>query len=50
VFFAASLALIATSALGVLGGTLISQFVSERTLRTIAGAGFIAIGVWTLWR
>lgn len=50
VFFAASLALVTTSALGVLGGTLISQYISERTLHTIAGAGFIAIGVWTLWR
>ena len=50
VFFGASAALIATSALGVLGGTLISQYVSERTLHTIAGVGFILIGAWTLWR
>ncbi len=50
VFIGASLALIATSALGVLGGAVISQFVSERTLHLIAGAGFIVIGVWTLIR
>lgn len=50
VFVGASAALIATSALGVLGGTLISQYVSERTLQIVAGIGFIVIGAWTLWR
>jgi len=50
VFLGASAALIATSALGVLGGTLVSQYVSERALHTIAGVGFIVIGAWTLWR
>ena len=50
VFVCASLALIATSAIGVLGGALISQYISERTLHTIAGVGFILIGVWTLVR
>jgi len=50
VFFGASLALIATSAIGVLGGAVISQYVSERTLHVIAGVGFILIGVWTLVR
>jgi len=48
VFLGASLALIATSALGVLAGSVISHYVSERTLHLIAGIGFIAIGVWTL--
>jgi putative Ca2+/H+ antiporter (TMEM165/GDT1 family) len=50
VFAGAALALIATSALGVLGGTLVSQYVSERTLHVVAGVGFIVIGIWTLWR
>ena len=50
VFIGASLALIATSAIGVLGGGLIDQYVNERTLRVIAGIGFIVIGVWTLAR
>ncbi len=50
VFAGASLALVATSALGVLGGALISQYVSERTLSLIAGIGFVAIGLWTLLR
>ena len=50
VFIGASLALVATSALGVLGGGLIAQYVSERVLHMIAGVGFIAIGIWTLVR
>lgn len=48
VFAGASLALVATSALGVLAGSVISEYVSERQLHLIAGAGFIAIGIWTL--
>ena len=50
VFVGASLALIATSAIGVLAGSAISQYVSEKTLQYLAGAGFIAIGIWTLAR
>jgi len=50
VFVAASLALIATSAIGVLAGAAVSQYVSPRQLAWVAGAGFIAIGVWTIVR
>lgn len=50
VFAGASFALIAASALGVLAGTGISHYVGERILRTLAGTGFIAIGIWTLMR
>lgn len=48
VFLGASLALVATSALGVLLGGVISQYVSEKQLHILAGAGFIGIGIWTL--
>lgn len=48
VFVGASLALILTSAIGVAAGTVISQYVSEKTLQHVAGIGFIAIGLWTL--
>jgi len=48
VFAGASLALIATSALGVLAGSVISDYISEKHLHYIAGAGFILIGTWTL--
>ena len=48
VFLGASLALVVTSALGVVAGSFISEYVSERFLHYLAGVGFIAIGVWTL--
>ena len=50
VFVGASLALIVASAIGVLAGSVISQYVSEKHLNYLAGAGFIVIGVWTLLR
>ena len=48
VFFGASLALVVITAIGVLAGTVISQYISEKHLHYIAGAGFIGIGIWTL--
>lgn len=48
VFAGASLALVVASAIGVLAGGFISQYISERHLNYIAGMGFVAIGVWTL--
>ena len=49
VFLGASLALILTSALGVLAGSLVSDIIQPRYLSYIAGTGFILIGAWTLW-
>ena len=48
VFFGASLALVVASGIGVLAGGLISQYISEKHLRYVAGIGFICIGLWTL--
>ena len=48
VFVGASMALIVASAIGVLAGSLISQFISEKQLNYVAGIGFIGIGIWTL--
>jgi putative Ca2+/H+ antiporter (TMEM165/GDT1 family) len=48
VFAGASLALILTSAIGVVAGSVISNYVSEKQLHYLAGIGFIAIGIWTL--
>ena len=48
VFIAASLALILTSALGVLAGTLLSHWINPRALGLIAGVAFVVIGVLTL--
>lgn len=50
VFAGASLALIVASAIGVLAGSLIAQYISEKQLNYIAGLGFIGIGIWTLVR
>lgn len=50
IFFGASLALVATSAIGVLVGGALSEYVNEKYLHYAAGAGFIIIGVWTLWK
>jgi putative Ca2+/H+ antiporter (TMEM165/GDT1 family) len=48
VFAGASLALIVATGIGVLAGSVISQYVSDKQLHYVAGTGFIAIGVWTL--
>lgn len=48
VFIGASAALVLTSAIGVLAGSVIAQYVSEKSLHYAAGIGFIAIGIWTL--
>lgn len=50
VFFGASAALILASAIGVVAGGALAQYVNPRQLQWIAGAGFIAIGAWTLIR
>ena len=49
VFFAASAALIVASAIGVLAGALFAEYINEKYLHYIAGAGFILIGVFTLY-
>ena len=48
IFFAASAALVLTSAIGVTAGALLSQYLNPKWLSYAAGTGFIAIGAWTL--
>lgn len=50
VFAAAASALVLTSALGVLAGGVVSAWLSPRVLRWVAGAGFVAIGLFILLR
>ena len=50
IFVAASLALVLTTAIGVAAGTLVAQYVDPRYLSYVAGAGFIVIGVWTIYQ
>ena len=49
VFAASSAALVLSSLLAVLVGSQLSQYVSPRVLKLLAGAGFIAIGIWVLF-
>jgi len=50
VFFAASAALIVATAVGVLAGSFLSEYINEKYLHYIAGVGFIAIGIFTLYK
>ena len=50
VFIGSAAALVATSAIGVLAGSLLAVYVSPRVLSWVAGIGFIVIGVWTIWQ
>lgn len=50
VFIAASAALIVASAIGVLAGSMLSAYISEKVLSYIAGAGFMLIGAYTLYQ
>lgn len=49
VFFAASAALIVASAIGVVAGSLLAEYINEKYLHYVAGLGFIGIGVFTLY-
>jgi putative Ca2+/H+ antiporter (TMEM165/GDT1 family) len=49
VFLAASAALIVATALGVLAGSLLSEYINEKYLHYVAGVGFILIGAFTLY-
>lgn len=46
VFIAAALALVVTSAIGVLAGGLLSQYINPKYLQYVAAAGFIGMGLW----
>lgn len=49
VFIGSASALVLTSALGVIAGALLAQVVNVKVMSFIAGAGFILIGLWTLY-
>ena len=50
VFAGASLALIAASAMAVVGGSFLSQHLNPMHVAYVAGIGFILIGIWTIWQ
>lgn len=49
VFFGSASALVLTSAIGVVAGTMLAQVVNVKTMSIIAGTGFVLIGLWTLY-
>jgi len=49
VFFGSASALVLTSAIGVIAGSLLAQVVNVKTMSVIAGSGFVLIGLWTLY-
>ena len=50
VFGVVFLALVATSAIGVAAGGFVAQYVNPKILSYVAGAGFVIIGIWTIWQ
>jgi putative Ca2+/H+ antiporter (TMEM165/GDT1 family) len=48
VFLAAAAALVASIALTILAGGLVTRFVPPMALKITAGIGFILVGIWTL--
>ena len=48
IFAGSALALTLAAAIGVLVGAQLERIVSPKTLKVIAGVGFIAIGIWTI--
>jgi putative Ca2+/H+ antiporter (TMEM165/GDT1 family) len=49
VFLVASLALVASTAIAVLLGTLASKYLAVAPLKLIAGIGFVLLGGWTIF-
>ncbi len=50
IFLAASLALVCSTGAAVAMGSVISNVVSQQYLSYTAGAGFVVIGLWTIWQ
>jgi len=49
VFFGSASALVLTSAIGVIAGSLLAQVINVKMMSIIAGSGFVVIGLWTLY-
>ena len=49
VFAASAGALVLTSAIGVVAGSVVSAWVDPQALRWVAGLGFVAVGLWVLF-
>jgi putative Ca2+/H+ antiporter (TMEM165/GDT1 family) len=49
IFFAAASALVLSTAIAVVLGTLAEKYLTAVPLKLIAGIGFVIIGAWTIW-
>lgn len=49
IFLAAATALVASTGLAVALGTAAEAWLSMVPLKLVAGIGFVAIGLWTIW-
>ncbi len=49
VFLAAAGALVASTAVAVLLGTMAERYLAMIPMKLIAGIGFILIGAWSIW-
>jgi putative Ca2+/H+ antiporter (TMEM165/GDT1 family) len=49
IFAASAAALVLSAAIGVGAGSIVAQYVSPKLLARVAGVGFIAIGVFTIY-
>ena len=49
VFAASAAALVTAAAIGVIAGAQVERFIKPQTLKIVAGAGFIVIGLWTIF-
>lgn len=50
VFLASAVALVLSSAIGVLVGGLFSRYISEKLIQVVSGVIFFVIGIYTLYR
>jgi putative Ca2+/H+ antiporter (TMEM165/GDT1 family) len=50
VFLGSALALALASGIAVLAGSALSQWIQPKVMSLLAGAAFIAVGVWTIVR
>jgi putative Ca2+/H+ antiporter (TMEM165/GDT1 family) len=49
-FVVASLAMVAATGLGVLGGAIVGRHLDPRWMSRVAGGAFVIIGIWTIAR
>jgi len=50
VFLGSALALVSASAIAVLAGSVLVHWVNSKYLSWLAGSGFIAVGIWVLFK